>query len=383
MKEARGNRKAFGGVQMVVTGDFCQLPPVLPFEHCVTCGLETEENKWKGQHVCPKHGVFKDIDKWAFRSDAWQESGFTHVNLTTIHRQSHKAFIAILHKMRRGIVLNPGNHNLIVYHPSDTRDAIELYTRKERVKQRNDEMFDKLPTEPQEYQCLDSHDWKPDHFEWETMGHIMKGGALSGIHDDRYDAKVALKEGMLVVLLHNLDLPAGLVNGSQGTIQRFEKRAPHRMPVASKNSGGYGSQNGQLLLQGEYAVYRQDKIREFAKQENFPGWPVVKFMNGLERTIYADCTVTELSVGEPKIVISRTQIPLTAGWAITTHKSQGMTLDRVIVDLSGAFELGQAYVALSRARSLEGLKVISFPVSAQGCNAQVKKFMVEMFGPNW
>jgi ATP-dependent DNA helicase PIF1 len=70
-----------------------------------------------------------------------------------------------------------------------------------------------------------------------------------------------------------------------------------------------------------------------------------------------------------------------AAWAMTTHKSQGMTLNRVVVDLSKSFEQGQAYVALSRARSLEGLKVVSFPLSAQGSgNPQVKEFLEEKFG---
>ncbi|EHK16881.1 uncharacterized protein TRIVIDRAFT_139619, partial [Trichoderma virens Gv29-8] len=61
---------------------------------------------------------------------------------------------------------------------------------------------------------------------------------------------------------------------------------------------------------------------------------------------------------EPYSLLHRTQIPLLPGWAMSVHRSQGMTLDRVIVDLSHAFEEGQVYVALSRATSLHGLKVV-------------------------
>ena len=105
------------------------------------------------------------------------------------------------------------------------------------------------------------------------------------------------------------------------------------------------------------------------------GWPIVRFFADAHGpaddagnaappaffphpvTIYPSCSVSELGVGEPYSFLSRTQIPLAPGWAVTIHKSQGLTLDRVTVNLSRAFAEGQVYVALSRARSLAGLKV--------------------------
>ncbi|EPE04331.1 atp-dependent dna helicase pif1 [Ophiostoma piceae UAMH 11346] len=105
------------------------------------------------------------------------------------------------------------------------------------------------------------------------------------------------------------------------------------------------------------------------------GWPIVRFFADSHGptddaghaappaffphpvTIYPSCSVSELGVGEPYSFLSRTQIPLAPGWAVTIHKSQGLTLDRVTVNLSRAFAEGQVYVALSRARSLAGLKV--------------------------
>jgi ATP-dependent DNA helicase PIF1 len=87
--------------------------------------------------------------------------------------------------------------------------------------------------------------------------------------------------------------------------------------------------------------------------------PVVGFENGAECPVYPVCQDTELGDPAPFSVVARTQIPLLPAWAITIHKSQGMTLEKVVVNLDHSFEPQMAYVALSRARSLNGLKVVS------------------------
>lgn len=143
---------------------------------------------------------------------------------------------------------------------------------------------------------------------------------MLSLRDHRYEREIRLKKGMLVVLLYNLDLGSGLVNGSQGTIQRFEDYDNEKMPKAA-NSRRDAMYLGPTL-QGDYAAYRETRIKEFAKQMPFKAWPVVRFLNGVERTIYAECTVNELGDKAPHSLLSRTQIPLAAAWAMTTHKSQ-------------------------------------------------------------
>ena len=98
--------------------------------------------------------------------------------------------------------------------------------------------------------------------------------------------------------------------------------------------------------------------------------PYVRFVNGEERIVGYE--VIKKQVGS--LEASRRQIPLKLAWAITIHKAQGMSLDAVEVDLSGVFEDGQAYVALSRARTVAGLRVIGFDPRRTTTSARVLQF---------
>jgi energy-coupling factor transporter ATP-binding protein EcfA2 len=124
MKTARYNPRlpvqpAFGGCQVVVTGDFCQLPPVKPFQHCLECGREmtTKVNDvGKLIHACRLHGEYADEDKWAFRSNAWGECNFVHFHLKTIHRQNDQKFIRMLQKCRLGHKMKESEISLLMDH---------------------------------------------------------------------------------------------------------------------------------------------------------------------------------------------------------------------------------------------------------------------------
>ncbi|KAI5368372.1 putative pif1/Herpes helicase domain, DNA helicase Pif1 [Septoria linicola] len=408
MKAARGKDRPFGGVQLVVTGDFCQLPPVKPFAFCMNCGREQARKiglRGETLYRCPKHGDCNDDDKWAFRSKVWEECNFVHVNLSSIHRQSDQVFISILQKLRIGKPLTNADRKLLLDHPCDVKNAVKLFPTREEVRRINQTEFDQLKTAKRDYRCLDYFSWNQEH------GNLLGKGRRSPIDDSlealrehRLDNLVEFKAGMLVVLLVNLDITNGLVNGSQGRVIGFEPFAESKLPKAttresesfsSFSRGGSSSKNSrrgrgspepsqaavQGELRGEYAALRETQIRDFILQPRNQNkmWPIVEFDNGLRRTIYADCQVNELGDEKPYTLLARTQIPLLAAWAMTIHKSQGMTLDRVIVDLGRSFEEGQEYVALSRARSLDGLQVLNLGNNIKGGNEQVKAFLKQKF----
>lgn len=132
---------------------------------------------------------------------------------------------------------------------------------------------------------------------------------------------------MRVVLQSNLRPQSGLVNGAQGTIIAFEPFDPNQLPRKAKDPD-----DKEGTLRGPHASYAHQQIKAFANDNGRQPWPIVQFDNGLKETIYADCTYSEL--GNEEVVgvneqmtpdpslLSRTQIPLIAGYAITVHKSQ-------------------------------------------------------------
>jgi ATP-dependent DNA helicase PIF1 len=180
LQKARGNRLPFGGVQMVVTGDFCQLPPVKPFQHCIHCGEDLIEHKREKEYECLVHGFYYDRDKWAFRSNAWKLCEFVHVNLKTIHRQSDKVFIDLLQKIRLGLKLSSADMDLLLNHETKgmNANAVKLFGSRAEVDRVNAERFRKLRSKPRSYMCLDDFRWNERHYNLRDKGQRAPNGAL-------------------------------------------------------------------------------------------------------------------------------------------------------------------------------------------------------------
>lgn len=390
-------QSAFGGCQIIATGDFFQLPPVRPFQYCIECGLPLLKERRPGEttYRCPSgHGNWSDSSKWAFQSDVWDNANFAHVELRQIYRQAgDPVFIEILNRVRSGTLTY--SDVMVLTDPSratkDLTNAVRLYPTRAEVAQYNDDRLRELKTPPHDFVVRDSFHWNEEaHPHLETKGERRADGTLAALREHKYEPFLRLKVGMPVILLSNIDISQGLVNGSQGVVVDFS--TVDNLPYRKKSSKA--DTNSAYITD-----IVNSELFEYATSSAHPAKdvPVVQFDNGVRRIIYPECSDHEMGNEalftrnnlddeflEPPVpsLLCRTQIPLVAGWAMSIHKAQGMSLGKVIVDLTRAFEEGQVYVALSRARSLDGLKILGDPrglLARREGNQEVRNFYSENF----
>ena len=300
-KKVRSNKKPFGGIQILLVGDFFQLPPV---------------NK------------SDEVTKFAFESDAWKEVIKSSIELTEIQRQKDLVFQGVLKEARRGAL---SKESCTILSQQQGRDWKEnkirptlLFPRRSEVDMINDSNLRALEGRRYSYKARLVYDGKiPDGFAESDEGFQRALNMFDS--DGSYVKELELILGAQVMLIANVDPDSGLVNGSRGVIVDLCKSTE---------------------------------------------LPIVEFLNGVKKTIG-----THSWPIEDYEFVSRTQVPLRLAYAVTIHKCQGSTLDSALVDIgSGVFEYGQAYVALSRARSLDALYVYDFDPMAFRAHPKVKEF---------
>ncbi len=188
-------------------------------------------------------------------------------------------------------------------------------------------------------------------------------------------ATTQLKEGAQVMLIKNLD--ESLVNGSLGKVlcfmdeMEFEVFSRQEMEYEVFQAMGPDPEELNKARAKSRAKQDPDAMRLTGRR-----WPYVRFTNadGTSRSILCQPEIWKVELPNGEVQASRSQVPLILAWALSIHKAQGQTLERVKVDLGRIFEKGQAYVALSRATSQEGLQVLRFDPRKVMAHDRVRQF---------
>ncbi|GBG32786.1 ATP-dependent DNA helicase PIF1 [Hondaea fermentalgiana] len=284
----RRDSRPFGGIQLMLLGDFYQLGPVQ-----------------KGRRP-----------QFIFDSELWEKLVSKTIHLTEVYRQADPQFVDLLQRVRVGdvgddlsqIIRSSTEHSLV--NDAGVEPTV-LYCRNVDVDRANKAELSRLPGEAAEFKAVD--------FFASRAAQQLHGGNFT------LPATLQLKIGAQVMLLRNLDQDAKLVNGSRGVVEAL------------------GS-----------------------------GCVTVRFAAGTTRVIEAH----EQHIGgtPQKRLASRKQIPLRLAYALTIHKSQGLSIDVLDIDLRGCFAHGQAYVALSRATAFKATRIKNFTKGAVIVDEAVASF---------
>ena len=326
LKHVRKNDKAFGGIQVVVAGDFFQLPPI---------GSKGESNR----------------EKFAFMSEAWLDAKFHICYLSEQHRQVSEAANGgldlddILNQIRRQEVTFEAITALeATFDQNVDIKRTRLYTHNLNVNSINDKELAALEGEMMRFTATSTGDSKLV----ETLKKTVR------TQDD-----LVLKVGAKVMFIKN-NTELGVSNGTMGELIGF---AAVKINDDKDNSDDLIEDDSESTendadknIKGKGKKTTKDKDKPKVKKPSTQKMPVVRLNSGREVIAEPEEWIIEDETGD--VLASYEQVPLCLAWAITIHKSQGMTLDAAEIDLSRTFELGQGYVALSRLKSLAGLQLL-------------------------
>jgi len=323
----------FGGMQVVFSGDFYQLPPV------------SKSNN----SGCDDEGDNEGAGDFCFESENWTTTFQSTIQLQTIFRQTDLEYCKILNQIRVGKLYKSALDKLTPHigkqNPETGFKPTKLFPRKKEVEIINSLEYNALKEEEHVFKLtrvkedklsLSAYDKKESMFISEAQKEMEFGFLTNNVIVDH---ELLLKKGTQVMCVANLDLmsdvpvPNPIVNGSQGIVVDFVS-----------DSNGTSINDAKL--------------------------PLVQFNNGVRRVIGRHIWQSE---NTKSVAIS--QIPLIYAWGITIHKAQGASLDIAEIDAgSSIFECGQTYVALSRVKSLNGLYLTAFNPSKIKVNKKVQDF---------
>lgn len=267
------------------------------------------------------------VVRFAFESPVWHEIVKKTIHLKRIFRQNDPIFQTILDEARNGEVSTNSLEILKTRRNlSWENEPIQptlLFSRNMDVDAINNANLSQLEGEPQKYsvKTISTGEQAPIDLQ-RTIEKMDKDGA--------YVQELTLKVGAQVMLITNLDQERGLVNGSRGVVTGFKELV---------------------------------------------NWPIVRFKN--EQYVTIEQNIWKSEHDKP---VERSQIPLRLAYALTIHKAQGATLDCALIDIGmNTFEYGQAYVALSRLKSLDSLYIHEVTAGAFRAHPLVKKFYAGLY----
>ncbi|MGO1474026.1 MAG: AAA family ATPase [Psychrobacter sp.] len=329
LKHVRKNDKAFGGIQVVVAGDFFQLPPI---------GSKGESNR----------------EKFAFMSEAWLDAKFHICYLSEQHRQVSEAANGgldlddILNQIRRQEVTFEAIAALeATFDQNVDIKRTRLYTHNLNVNKINDKELAELSGEMMRFEATSVGDSKLV----ETLKKTV-----------RTQDELILKVGSKVMFIKN-NTELGVSNGTMGELIGFaavkindDKDSNDNLIADDETTVDTDEDKADNTKNTKKKAKDKDKEKLKDKKITTQKMPVVRLNSGREVIAEPEEWIIEDETGE--VLASYEQVPLCLAWAITIHKSQGMTLDAAEIDLSRTFELGQGYVALSRLKSLAGLQLL-------------------------
>ncbi|KAE8291439.1 ATP-dependent DNA helicase PIF1 [Larimichthys crocea] len=303
-QQIKGNRKPFGGMSVLAVGDFYQLPPL-----------------GKSKPLCVyEEGVL----------DIWKDN-FQMVNLTQIMRQKDDlVFAELLNRLRvkrKMEALTDEDRALLTKTVIDIKDcpldALHIFATNKEVDEHNRKTVAALHTD---FVNIKAQDYAKDP----TTGEMIQTGCFKGKKRDLPDC-IQAAHGVRIMILRNLDVEDGLVNGTFGTIANI---------VTGQQDGKTTVTTIGLQLDNPNAG------QKFRKK--IPGQ--------LDNLVYIERTEENMT----KKGAVRRQFPMKLAFACTAHKVQGMTMESAVVSLKRVFEPGMSYVALSRTTSLKGLHITDF-----------------------
>ena len=308
----RRKANTFGGLQVIFTGDFYQLPPVYTNEE-------------------------RPSNEFAFESPIWKDLGLETIVLTEIMRQRDPVFHKVLDEARNGSLSDESLQILATCKDKEWQSLkvrpTLLFSRRAEVDMINQQNIRALKGTPVTYSAHTVFDATLVKGLTEKSENVQKA-IVKLDRSAPYKTELDLRIGAQVMLIHNLDPEKGLVNGSRGVIEGFT--------------------------------------------ESVQKYPIVYFQS-VGKTVVIEEATWECEDLEG---VKRSQIPLILAYAVTIHKCQGATLDSALIDIgSNTFEVGQAYVALSRVKSLESLYVFDLDRDAFKAHKKVVEFYRALQSP--